>query len=723
MAQRASKLGKQRKITFRRMLPLLLGLPESEAAALDLATDRFEDFVRALPDDVSGDMRLLLDAINWLAVTVYGRFPSLLSEDELADYVERLGDPEHEWEANPLRVLRKLFGDSIPGILDITRALREAATLAIYGTAESNAWTGFVPLWERKDVLEADPASAKAAPYTRKKRSRIDVPAVRKMREHSTRKSGFFADDGRKKVAIVGAGPAGAIVAAQLAPDCDVAIFEAGPELSVREYAVDSMAAMALMYEKGLLYPSKDLDLRVLQARVVGGGSAVNEGVSVRPRGTTLDHWARMGAPLDRQQLNRGLDVSEQRQRFAPYARDRMTDSSLRFEQGCLARAGVNVARLASDLATNASQHDGTMDDVIGERCLGCGYCNHGCRFGHHLSVDRTFLRDARAAGAKVWANTPVSHVVVARGQGTSVSGIRLGRGARDTIVHADAVVLAAGALGSPALMVRSVGRSAKLRCLPANRAGHIGGGLGFNYGTPVVARWNDALPRPGYDGLQVAFVATKAGDETFILENGFLPPGVMAPVVPGIGPEHLRWMRDFGRLGMCVNTIGGHNDGRIDAMGKVQYRIGDEAMGTIHESLATMIDIYLHAGAGEVGLSGLLRNAGVPHTFGQGSKGDVRGIVERLQRLAPSAENLALASGHPQGGLCLNESADKGAVGTDFRLHGVDNLFVADASLFPTTITVNVQWLVMGLAWSAGQAIRDQVLGRGGRSSRLAVV
>lgn len=724
MATAARSLGKQRKITFRLLLPLVLGLPPDEPA-LDLAADRFEDFVRALPDDVADDMRLLLNAVNWLSFFVYGRFPSLLSDGELADYVERLTDPEHEWPANPLRVLRKIFGHGVPSVLDLFRALREACTLAWYGTEESNAWTGFVPLWERPEVLEADPESATAAPYTRKNRSRLDVAALRAKRAHTTRKSGFFAEDGRPRVAIVGAGPAGAIVASVLAKDCDVAIFEAGPELSVREYAVDSMAAMALMYEKGLLYPSSDLDLRVLQARVVGGGSAVNEGVSVRPRGSTLDHWARMGATLDRGELNRGLDVAEKRQRFEPYARDRMTDPSLRFERGAKARRGVDVATLASDLATNASQHDGTMDDVIGERCLGCGYCNHGCRFGHHLSVDRTFLRDARAAGARVWANTPVSHVVTARGPGVSVSGIRLDRRTRDTIVHADAVVLAAGALGSPALMVRSVGRSAKLRCLPANLAGHFGGGLGFNYGTPVVARWNDALPRPGYDGLQVAFVATKAGDEAFILENGFLPPGVMAPVVPGVGPEHLRWMRAFGRLGMCVNTIGGHNDGKVGADGGVKYRIGEDAMGTIHESLATMIDIYLHADAGEVGLSGLLRVDGVPHTFGPESKGDVRGIVERLRRLAPSVENLALASGHPQGGLCLNDRPEDGAVGPDFRVHGVDNLFVADASLFPTTITVNVQWLVMGLAWSAARAIREQVVGPAvqARSSRLAVV
>ena len=708
--QDGGRFGQGRGKTLALLMPKVLGLSDDDAALIPHAVARMDAFVRSLRRPQANQLRLLFDGINLLCLSQYARLPRHLSEEELDDYADRLADPEHNWPRNVLDGLGRAFGNAVPSVRDLARALKEACALAWYGLPETNAHTGFVPLWQRPDVLAEDPESADATPYTTADRRLPLTERVLEVRAVSTARSGFFAEDGRPKVAIIGAGPAGCIVAAELAATCDVAIFEAGPELKPRDFPIDAMAAMALVYERSLLYPSKDLDLRILQARVVGGGSAVNEGVAVRPRSSTLDHWARHGASLDRRLLDEGLAVAERRQRFAPYARDRLTTASERGELGAR-RAGLAVDLLRSDLATNLSQHDEGLPDVIGSRCLGCGYCNHGCRFGHHLSVDRTFLADARKAGAQLHARTPVRRVVVKGGGSTRATGIKLDQPGSGTFVPCDAVVLGCGALGSAPLLVRSLAHSPALGVLPTARAGRIGAGLGFNYGTPVFARWADDLPRPGYDGLQVGFIATKPGDDTFILENGFLPPSVLAPVVPGWGREHHRWMGEFGHFGMCVNTIGGHSEGRIDGEGQISYRIGPDAMGTIHESLAAMVNLYLHASADEVALSGLVRTDGRPKSFGPDFLGREREIRARVEQLAPTAEHLSLGSGHPQGGLSMNRDPARGAVGEDFRLHGVDNLFVADASIFPTTLTVNVQWLVMGLAWSAAQAIRAQVV------------
>jgi choline dehydrogenase-like flavoprotein len=702
------RFGKRRGQTLALMLPPVLGLTDADAMLIPHAVARMDEFVRSLSRSNADQIRVLFDGVNWLSVSLFARFPYALEEDELNEYVQRLFDPEDHWPHNVLGILRRAFGESIPSVLDIARALKEACALAWYGLPDTHAHTEFVPLWENLRVLDLHPDSATARPYSSEDRRRPDPERILAARAHSTQERGFFREDGRPKVAIIGAGPAGSIVAAELAATCDVAVFEAGPELKPLDFPVDPMAAMSLVYERSLLYPSRDLDLRILQARVVGGGSAVNEGVAVRPRSSTLDHWARHGASLDRSLLDEGLAIAEKRQRFAPYSRDLLTSAAERMELGA-ARSGLAVDLLHSDIATHVEQHADGLPDVIGSRCLACGYCNHGCRFGHHLSVDRTFLADARAAGAKLWANTPVSHVVM-KGSRDRVTGIRLGRKPNDTYVECDAVVMGAGALGSAPLLVRSLAHCGPLRALPTVKSGNIGGGLGFNYGTPVFARWADGLPRAGYDGLQVGFIATKPGDSTFILENGFLPPGVFASVVPGWGEEHHSWMGDYGRFGMCVNTIGGHSDGSIDGEGQINYRVGPDAMGTIHESLAAMVDMYLHADADEVALSGLVRTAGEPTSFGQDLRGKSVEILDRVRHIAPTAEHLSLGSGHPQGGLRMDKDPEQGAVDEGYRLHGMKNLFVADASLFPTTLTVNVQWLVMGLAWTAAQAIRQQI-------------
>jgi hypothetical protein len=122
---------------------------------------------------------------------------------------------------------------------------------------------------------------------------------------------------------------------------------------------------------------------------------------------------------------------------------------------------------------------------------------------------------------------------------------------------------------GSAALLLRSAAGSSRLSALPAFRHGRVGAGVGFNYGTSVVARWADRFSRPGWAGQQVAFIATKAGDERFILENGFIPPGVMAPLLPGWGRTHRAWALAYDRLAMTVNTIGSPSTGRVDARGR----------------------------------------------------------------------------------------------------------------------------------------------------------
>ena len=54
------------------------------------------------------------------------------------------------------------------------------------------------------------------------------------------------------------------------------------------------------------------------------------------------------------------------------------------------------------------------------------------------------------------------------------------------------------------------------------------------------------------------------------------------------------------------------------------------------------------------------------------------------------------LSSAHPQGGMRMHKDPELGVVSPSFRVHGASNLFVADASLFPSTIVVNPQWSVM---------------------------
>lgn len=710
-------LGPRRAATVRALMPQLLGLSGDDLELVDAAVDRLDGFLASLPDRArAAEFCQLLDAVGAVSVASYFALPGSLDSEQLADLVELLFDRKRSFGEQLLTVGLGLRGPQPPSPWDIARSLRELLAVAFYSNPQADRITGFVPAHDRESVLAVAPEEATAHPFTSADRTRLDVDAiVEKLTAREPRPAGgWFRNDGRPRVAIIGSGPGGSAAAAQLAPHADVVIFEAGARFQPREYPYDTMAAMSLLYEGGLMTPTRDLDVRVLIPRAVGGGSVMNEGVSIRPRSSTLDHWQRHGAGFDRAGLERALDAAEVRQRFQPISQDLATSNGALWRKGLLALpADVMVNPVLSDIATRASMHAGSPHaDRRGDRCLACGLCNYGCRFGHHLTVDRTFLWDAEAAGARVVENTRVQRLVSRKDPATGrvrVTELVVTHDGERERVEVDHVVVAAGTPGSPALLVRSAAAGA-LSTIPAARERLLGANFGFNVGSPAIARWTERPPTPAYLGVQTQYVATKPGDDTFILENGFIPPGVMASSIPGLGRTHRDWMASYPNLGMAVNTIGTPSSGRVDGTGNISFRVGDGTLGILRETLATLVDAWLHAGAAEVRPAGVHPLGDIEAVFDQRHRGKESEILAILERAAPLAEHLQIGSGHPQGGLAMNDDPTKGVVDGRFKVHGTSNLFVADASVFPTTIVVNLQWLVLGLGVLAGREIAAQI-------------
>ena len=79
---------------------------------------------------------------------------------------------------------------------------------------------------------------------------------------------------------------------------------------------------------------------------------------------------------------------------------------------------------------------------------------------------------------------------------------------------------------------------------------------------------------------------------------------------------------------------------------------------------------------------------------------------LNRLDRHKKNRAGLSLNSAHPQGGNAISDYADRGVVDSSFRVHGLQNLYVCDASVFPSSITVNPQFTVMALAHYAAPKI-----------------
>ena len=741
--------------TFEAYLPHVLGVTEPEHQPLvRQARERFDAYVRSIPAHESRARDKLWTLMAWTFVhgsaVGHGTLPWNQSLSERERYVERFFESDDRLADHFWNLVGRLVPRAVERatVRDLAKSLREVMGLAFYSNPASDGLTGYERVWQRAERYRSrrDFDVARLPPPQPAVFEPTEVARVH-FQGHPYATDRLFHNDGRPRVAVIGSGAGGAVVAAQLAATgrYDVAVFEAGPRLRPGQFPLDTLVGMNQLFEDGLMTLSRNLDLHLLRGRLVGGGTVLTSGLSVRLRARTQSAWTSGLEPetylgIDSQELDAAFDAIRARQHMGRLNEELFTDVSALMEIGARRTGGYRFDRdqAFNNVMMHRGQYDGPpIPNRNGAYCIGCGLCNYGCYFGQKMSMDLTYIPDAESAGAQVHANLPIEHLVGDyQGDGEMrVVALELGRDLRQR-VPVDHVVLACGAVGSPALLKRSAHADPQWRLLNAFRDGWVGTHLGFNYGSGIVARFPAPFQRPGHLGFQIKYVATKPSDEDFtltgshhapyvtsyVLENAFVPPALMSNVVPGVGRLHREWMEQYTSLAMAATTIGSPLHGEIDGDRDVHYRLSESEVDYNVRSLAALSRLYLAAGAEVVGLAGI-RQGRSPRdpddpTVGVGLmlRGATHGhlseeqLYRELRSVITEPEHLMLSSSHPQGGLRMAATPGRGAVDANFRLRGAHNVFVADASLFPSTIVVNPQWTIASVAMVASRRIGEQL-------------
>ncbi len=242
-------------------------------------------------------------------------------------------------------------------------------------------------------------------------------------------------------VVIVGSGAGGGTAAGVLAKEgLDVVVVEAGAYYSEEDFDGAELDGYARMYLGGGGIPTPDQSIGLLAGFCLGGGTTVNYTWCFRPPDHVREDWTdRFG--LDDwagQDFDDSLDAVWDRihvnsENSMPSPRD------VRFREG--------LAKLGWDSQVMQRNAVGCREDI-------CGQCHYGCPIGAKQSTFKTWLQDAYDAGARIVVNAPVEKVLIEGGeakgvQATTADGHKL-------TVRARAVAAAAGAINTPALLIRS---------------------------------------------------------------------------------------------------------------------------------------------------------------------------------------------------------------------------------------------------------------------------
>ncbi len=473
-------------------------------------------------------------------------------------------------------------------------------------------------------------------------------------------------------VVIVGSGAGGAVAAAELAAaGLDVIVLEAGDHYNRDNYPDDHLEAIAELYrDGGLTIAEGRPPIPVPVAKVLGGTTVINSGTCFRAPEPVLADWR------DRFGISWAGDMA------ADYAE---AEQTLHVKQLDPERMGRN-GQLAMEGAAAIGASGAPIHRNAGD-CVQCSSCPFGCEIDAKRSMHVSYLPRAVAAGARIRAGVEVDRILVEDGRAVGVGGAtRAGGNRRSFTVRARrAVVAAGGSFGTPELLLRS-GLGGR----------QVGRNFHIHPACWVGARYEEEVR--GWDGVMQSFYVDEWEPTGILLEATFTPLAFGGAWLLGAGESHQRAMLDFGHIGSIGVHLCDRSSGRVglgsEGSLRASYKLEREDASRLAFGIARAAEVHFAAGATEVypniARVGVLKPGDLP----------------QFEATTFKPSELRLEAFHPMGTARISADEREGVCAIDGSVNGTRDLYVADASLFPTSVGVNPMMTVIAFSKQVARGI-----------------
>lgn len=490
---------------------------------------------------------------------------------------------------------------------------------------------------------------------------------------------------------IVGSGAGGAVMAYRLActvkDPSKIMLVERGMRYQpLQDFNDFEIEMMRKLYKEGGLQQTKKANMSVLQGECLGGTTVVNNAVCFELADNIRRQWS--------EDFN--IDLRNINKEYARIAEeieiDRLdslainTKAASKFEK---AVAEYNASPAQDKLVTDYPVKV-NYRNAPGEECW-----NLGNKRLRKRSMLETYIPWAEARGVNIISNMTALNLVMENGKASAIN-LRTENGEIKKVKVNKAVIIAGGVISSSHLLMRS------------DLCKNTGKNMSCNFAFPIAFEFDEIID--AFDGNQITLGALDPQGRA-VFETYFNPPAAFALAsVPFSFDKRISIMSNYRKLLNFGTLIGSEPNGIINEKADIingqafDWELGDLDRSNIRYAFSTLLELGMHAGAKRVIL---------PTKPGL----DIKITPENIRRFNKafhdyplSMDDLGMATAHPQGGNRMAGSNSRykstRVVTEDYRVEGCGNVFVSDASLFPTSMCLNPQFTIMAMSSMASKKV-----------------
>ncbi len=495
-------------------------------------------------------------------------------------------------------------------------------------------------------------------------------------------------------VLIIGSGAGGSVVAANLArAGLDCVVAEKGKLFQRDELGLSEYHGNRTLFDKYGSLSTDDLSVVILSGSTVGGGTTVNWMTSLRPDAKVLRQWAD----------DFGFDAAVD---------GRLSECFNHVEKRLSVGHQQNVLNRQNQILKNGCQALGLETVDIPRNaidCGDCGFCGYGCRKTGKQDTPSTFLQDAIAAKTRIATELEITKINIESGKVVGAQGkLTVGNSSRPIEIKCNAVVCAGGAIQTPALLLRS-----------GLKHPHLGQNLFLHPTTAIVAFHSE--PVEAWSGQPQTVLCDAFSD---LDGSGYGVRLEVAPLHPGFGGLGLAWnhpqqhkqmMKNLKYMANTIVLCRDQSGGKVslDHAGqpKVSYRLGQQESRFLLRGSYEALKIQHAAGAHTVvgPHQQLLYWTNSQNGFLAGEDIRLDSVTDfeaALQNLGTRTNHLSLFSAHQMSTCRIAAKPELGPLTIEGCWQNVQNLYVCDGSVLPTSCGVNPMITIMGLAQHIGNSI-----------------